>query len=68
MIRVKYCSNPNGHAPKDCPDFKKMSLDEQRQFQLDRNELAVELENMDIWLDEDELDEKIHDGSLGELM
>lgn len=20
-IKVKYCSHPDGHAPKDCPDY-----------------------------------------------
>lgn len=66
-LRIKYCSNPDGHAPKDCPDFPK-DLDEQKLYQMDKDQLAVELENMDIFLDEDELAEKIHDGSLWELM
>lgn len=66
-IQVRYCSNPDGHAPRDCPDFPK-NPEALRLFKLDREELAIELENMDIHLDDDELDEKIHDGTLMELL
>ena len=65
-MQVKYCSNPDGHAPKDCPDFPKG--DAAILYKWDRASLKGELKNMDIDLDDDELDEKIHDGSLMELM
>lgn len=65
-LKVKYCSNPDGHAPKDCPDAPKG--DEAIRARWDRDQLKQELEGMDIEIDDDELDEKIHDGSLMELM
>lgn len=66
-MTVRYCSNPDGHSPKDCPDYPK-DRDAQIMLEVDKANLQAELQNMDIELDEDELEEKIHDGSLMDLL
>lgn len=54
QLMVRYCSNPDGHAPKDCPDFPKG--DQAILYKWDRADLKANLRSMDIELD-DELDE-----------
>ena len=66
QLKVKYCSNPDGHAPKDCPDYP--AGEDLLWYQKDKEDLQENLNNMDIELDDDELEEKIHDGTLLDLM
>lgn len=41
-MMVKYCSNPDGHAPKDCPDLVKVPLQD-----------VPSLEQIEEWVRED---------------
>ena len=66
-IQVKYCSNPDGHAPKDCPDYPK-ERDEKILYEANIVGIQENLANMDVEVDRDEVEEMVHTGRIWELM
>lgn len=65
-IQVRYCSNPGGHAPKDCPDYPK-DEDERRYYEANIADVQENLANTGVEVDKDEVEEMVHSGRIWEL-